>query len=452
MLIWSRSVKYNNNMKKLVVFFAFALMCMTVSAQSLQETVYLKNGSVINGVIVEEVPGKSLKIKTNDGNVFVYEMSEVERITKTTNADSQGKGGHKGLDFNVNFGYNIATKSSQDGAFVTYLGLGKRFNKNFYAGISTGVNISSGISAIPVYADFKALFPVSSSGIAPFLGLKLGYAFNLEDGERVKVGREWVDLSPDNSFLVEIMPGVQIPLSKSVDFNIGAGYMHAIPSGGGDGAGAIAIKAGFSFHKSGNPRKIVPTRDKGLQLTIEGNGINPWNLETSGGDKDGYAEAGINAVLGYKMTPNISFGLGAGVSYSQTYMTSYNEYEEYNDGNSAINTRIFARGQYRLNDKKLSPFASIDLGWRFRSMENEFNDFNGDEIRTTDFYITPAVGLSLRTTNNSYMEVKLGYEISPKIDGEKREYDGDIYGYDDMKMSGIQLSIGWTHTFKMFSE
>ncbi len=48
----------------------------------IQDVVYLKNGSIIRGMIVEQIPNQSLKIRTNDGNVFVYEMTEVTKITK----------------------------------------------------------------------------------------------------------------------------------------------------------------------------------------------------------------------------------------------------------------------------------------------------------------------------------------------------------------------------------
>jgi hypothetical protein len=47
-----------------------------------QDVVYLKNGSVIRGMIVEQVPNMSLKIMTADGSVFVYEMEQVAKITK----------------------------------------------------------------------------------------------------------------------------------------------------------------------------------------------------------------------------------------------------------------------------------------------------------------------------------------------------------------------------------
>ena len=52
------------------------------SAQQYQDVVYLKNGSIIRGVIVEQIPGDSLKIQTQDRSVFVFNMSEVVKIVK----------------------------------------------------------------------------------------------------------------------------------------------------------------------------------------------------------------------------------------------------------------------------------------------------------------------------------------------------------------------------------
>jgi hypothetical protein len=49
---------------------------------TLVDVVYLKNGSIISGSIIEQVPNENLKIQTKDGSVFVYPMSDISRITK----------------------------------------------------------------------------------------------------------------------------------------------------------------------------------------------------------------------------------------------------------------------------------------------------------------------------------------------------------------------------------
>lgn len=52
------------------------------SSNELQDVVYLKNGSIIRGIIIEQVPNVSIKIQTGDGSVFFYKMEEIEKLTK----------------------------------------------------------------------------------------------------------------------------------------------------------------------------------------------------------------------------------------------------------------------------------------------------------------------------------------------------------------------------------
>lgn len=46
------------------------------------EVLYLKNGSIIRGMILEQIPNVQVKIQTSDGSVFVYTMDQVLKITK----------------------------------------------------------------------------------------------------------------------------------------------------------------------------------------------------------------------------------------------------------------------------------------------------------------------------------------------------------------------------------
>lgn len=51
-------------------------------ADQLEDVVYLKNGGITRGMIMEQIPNVSLKIQTRDGNLFVYKMDEVIKIIK----------------------------------------------------------------------------------------------------------------------------------------------------------------------------------------------------------------------------------------------------------------------------------------------------------------------------------------------------------------------------------
>jgi hypothetical protein len=72
-----------NNMRLILLLAVIILSVTMMVAQTVyRDVVYLKNGSIIKGTIVETVPEKSIKIETADGNLFVYNLSDIEKLTK----------------------------------------------------------------------------------------------------------------------------------------------------------------------------------------------------------------------------------------------------------------------------------------------------------------------------------------------------------------------------------
>ena len=59
-----------------------ALFAASIAGQVLSDVVYLKNGSVVKGTIVEQTPGESILIQTRDGSTWRFTMDEVSRLTK----------------------------------------------------------------------------------------------------------------------------------------------------------------------------------------------------------------------------------------------------------------------------------------------------------------------------------------------------------------------------------
>ena len=62
----------------LTTFVAPAPLC----AQPLEDVVYLKDGTIVRGTIIEQIPGESLKIQTQGGSVFLYTLDEIAKIVK----------------------------------------------------------------------------------------------------------------------------------------------------------------------------------------------------------------------------------------------------------------------------------------------------------------------------------------------------------------------------------
>ena len=51
-------------------------------AQQMEDVVYLKDGTIVRGTIIEQIPGESLKIQTQGGSTFLYTLEEIAKIVK----------------------------------------------------------------------------------------------------------------------------------------------------------------------------------------------------------------------------------------------------------------------------------------------------------------------------------------------------------------------------------
>lgn len=118
-------------MKKLyLLLFVFMFATVTYS-QTYKDVVYLKNGSIIKGIIIEEVPGKTLKIQTTDGSVFVYNFDDVEKMTKELIQQN----------YNNNYAQYTEEKSPATAFVLSALlpGLGQYYNGDVTKGVIQNV-------------------------------------------------------------------------------------------------------------------------------------------------------------------------------------------------------------------------------------------------------------------------------------------------------------------------
>ncbi len=435
-------------MKKLIVL----IVCMSLSAiafaQKMQEVIYLKNGSVIRGTVVEQVPGQSIKVETADGSVFVYQMQDVEKIAKEEKKQSTSGVEHPGMDFIVDLGPNFANGST---AFAANVGVGKRFSKSFYFGGLVGATFSSGDPAFGFALNPKVGTPIGNSDFSLNLDFRAGMTL-VPDG-KVKVNGRHTETETATFANFGIIPSATYALSSTMDVNLGVGYIYNVNLDGGS-AGNFVIRAGFNFHKanygsenSKGPKPAKPaTRDTGFQLTYEGD----WTPAK---------HVSLALVPTYKFNPHFSAGIGIGL-YSNLVEDDYDEYDgndysendkktvyNYGWGGEDFNFKFFARGNYRMSDNKFSPFVNLDLGvmpmtlgrntYELEQRRNGqyYYDWSGsDDISYTALFIKPSVGVSLRTSNNTSFNVMAGYHLSSAP--------------EDGSLSAFNLAVNFTHTFK----
>lgn len=415
----------------------------------------------------------------------IYILLLAACITAVAGAQTNDKqkysndGRHKGLDFNISTGYLAGTGDfKKTGAIPVEIGLGKQFNSNLYAGLGTGAWLGTDEGSkpmIPITADAKLMFPLKSTTVKPIFTVRLGYLLNTAEDIKIDgyeyggetIGGGTVEMS--DYIMMQIMPGVQLPVSKTTDFMLSAGYTHSFATKDGGGGGYFTVKVGFNFHKNPNRIKLgpkrekVPTRDKGLQFTLEGNANMSQGKNFGGGG---------NLVCTYKLNPHFSVGGGAGYELlkpfkSSGYISGYgkdegndinvlyfynNHYQEniYAYKGDVKTIKIFGRGVYRITDHRFSPFVSVDAGIRLYSFDNNmmqgYDDIVNNPSKTAPF-VNPAIGLSMRTTKNSYLEIKAGYELAPSIKAQKG-YNGSTYvSTSKRSLSQPYVSLGFTHTF-----
>src|SRR6478735_2133260 len=73
------------NLCVLLLFF----FSITAMAQTYTDVVHLKNGTVVRGVIIEQVPGKTIKVQTADALKVEINYSDIEKISKESSITSK---------------------------------------------------------------------------------------------------------------------------------------------------------------------------------------------------------------------------------------------------------------------------------------------------------------------------------------------------------------------------
>lgn len=186
-----------------IVAFCFAV-CAT--AQQSPQVVYLKNGTIIHGDVIEYQLGGIIKIKNVVGDVFVYQADEVERIMKkevdATATSSRtpvlkGQGsparGYRGfLDCGLSFGKvkaeGIEFSWDRFGIMTSH---GFQFNPHAFIGGGWGLQFKIDDEAgylfdaiLPFFVDFR--FDLADKRVSPFFDIRSGGFASLtpeEEGE-----------------------------------------------------------------------------------------------------------------------------------------------------------------------------------------------------------------------------------------------------------------------------
>lgn len=205
-------------MKKLLAIFVFVSIGIFALAQdSYQDVVYLKNGGIMRGLIIEQIPNKSIKLQTADKNVFVYQIDEIEKMTKELNQTPISTPKIKKIS---QHGYLLLV---EEGVALGVGDYGRDFNKlsiingykfNSYISLGGGTGFRYCFNSkdiyLPIFVDFRVNF--SSKRVTPYASVALGSTYNLSSqGETPGV-------------LFNPAVGIKFRFTKRMGLNVGIGY------------------------------------------------------------------------------------------------------------------------------------------------------------------------------------------------------------------------------------
>ncbi len=182
----------------LAFLFSFSVNLL---AQEQVDVVYLKDGSKIIGIVIEQIPNQSIKIQTRDGSEYVYAFDKIEKITKesfemdtryyqqrSTSSLHVGFFYHNGVDL---LGYTVERKITN-----------KLF---FYYTFGVPAFAATGIS---YYGDYhnNSFVATAGIGIGFLMYSSLSYQWRVADRQYIKIGAgygmsiEWVTPYPALSY------------------------------------------------------------------------------------------------------------------------------------------------------------------------------------------------------------------------------------------------------------
>ncbi len=162
--------------------------------KKLEDVIYLKNGAIVRGIIIEQVPNKSVEIKSNDNNYFIFKMEEVQKITRENRLNDPIVYKKKGFlnITEIGFGFGVNTINTYKGSFdiegqYPILGIrtinGYQVNEHFSFGLGVGFEAfldgDSKGALIPFTIDTRINF--KKGKITPVLNLNGGYSVGVQN-------------------------------------------------------------------------------------------------------------------------------------------------------------------------------------------------------------------------------------------------------------------------------
>jgi len=208
--------------KSLVIFILSSLLALNVFAQKLEDVVYLNNGSIIRGRILEMIPNEYVKIEIAGGSVLVYKADEILKMSKEEVYKSSKPYDPKTKGF---FTQSTVGFSVGDGYYYNPMSVslnvnsGYKWKNRIHAGLSSGFDFLY-IPSIPLMATVK--WDIFDSRVSPYIGVFGGFLLPL-DGKTVE---KW-QYNYTGGYLINPIIGFRNYFNNNTALDFGFGFRRA---------------------------------------------------------------------------------------------------------------------------------------------------------------------------------------------------------------------------------
>ncbi len=224
--------------------FLFASILCAQNSDKNEDVIYFKNGNIIRGKIVEQIPEKYLRVEMHDGTLNMYDMKDIQRIAKEESTAPKpiaapvepekevevlfkeekwdySKTRTKGYSTVFENGFH-ANSEEGPGGTVQFIP-GYKWNNWLQTGLGFGFTSFQNQIFFPLYLDVRG--SPFKSRVSPFYVGSIGYAWPLDP---INLGFNEVKWEGGPLFNVGL--GIKIAIAKSFAFHYAFTYKNQIAS------------------------------------------------------------------------------------------------------------------------------------------------------------------------------------------------------------------------------
>jgi hypothetical protein len=160
--------------KKLMIAMVLTFILFPLSAQKTKDVLYLKNGSIIYGKLLQIVDD-NYKIQSADGSIFIFKSPEVEKFVRETPAYKGRRS--DGFGFALEAGLLAGAQNSDYSAPFSF-----NFLTNFTIKTKSIISLGSGVEFLgkpftPLFIEYKQL--LFDRKTTPFVFARGGTLFHI---------------------------------------------------------------------------------------------------------------------------------------------------------------------------------------------------------------------------------------------------------------------------------